>query len=123
MKILILLLEIIHRILVYFMLFGFILPIKFLYIHIFAWPLVYLHWQLNNDRCILTEWEYKLKGIEYKYIPTSSEDHDWPFMRKALSILNINLTNKQMDKYIKKYLTIAWLISLIILFMHYKKKS
>lgn len=115
--------QIIHKIIVYFMLFGFLLPINFVYIHSITWPIVYLHWKFNNDKCILTEMEYKLKNIEYNHIPKTSEDHDFPFMRKLFSELGINLNNQQIDKFIIKYLTIVWIISIIIIIIHHRKNN
>lgn len=112
-EILIKIIVLFHKLLVYFMLFGFVLPKKYLYLHIMTWPIVYLHWQINNDKCFLTELEYKLKGIPYKSVPNSSNDHDYPFMRRIFGDIGLNLTNEQIHSFILKYLTLAWAISLI----------
>ena len=112
-EIIITVVHIIHRLLVYFMMFGFIIPHKYLFLHIITFPFVYLHWQLNNDKCILTELEYKLKGIDYKFVPKTSDDHDYPFMRKIFSDFGLNLTDQQIHKFIIKYLTGAWFISVL----------
>lgn len=113
-QIIINLIVLIHKLIVYLMLFGFLLPQKYLYLHLIAWPAVYLHWQLNNDKCFLTELEYTLKDIEYDKIPKSKDDHDFPFMRRIFNDdLGLQLTDLQIHTYILKYLTIVWFVSLI----------
>jgi hypothetical protein len=54
------LIKIIHTFVVIFMYFGFLLPKKYLLYFIFTWPIVFLHWQLNDGICCLTQFEYWL---------------------------------------------------------------
>ncbi len=110
-KILLYLIIIIHKLFVYFMILGFLLPRKYLYLFLISWPLVYIHWNLNNNKCILTEWEYKLKNI--KDVPIVNKDHDFPFINKMLNEWNIYLSNNQIHYLIISLLTITWTIGLI----------
>lgn len=112
--------HIIHRIIVYFILFGFLLPINFIHIHTIFLPMVYLYWKLNNDSCILTEIEYKLKNIDHE---NTQNELNYPFIKKIFSEFGFTLTNKQMDKFITIYLITVWFISIILLIKYYKKKS
>ncbi len=98
-----------HRIIVYFMLFGFILPEKYSWIHGITFPLVYLHWKTNEGNCVLTEYELKLRGIKEK--PSGMDDY--PFMIKIFKEFGIDMTNEEIKKYIIPYLTIVSIISLI----------
>ncbi len=121
-QILIFFLIFIHKLIVYFMILGFLLPYKYLYIFLLTWPIVYIHWQLNNDMCCLTQLEYYLKNKPNP--PTSKEDHDYPFAKKFLSIFNINLPNDKIHQFILINLTILWFIGLLrlIYYYHYIKK-
>ncbi len=99
------------------MLLGFLLPRKYLYLYIIAWPIVYIHWQLNNNKCILTEIEYKLQNK--KNTPTANKDHDFPFINKMLNEWNIYLSNNQIHYLIFFILTITWIIGLIRFFIKF----
>ena len=111
-NILIFLLTTFHKLLVYFMFFGCILPPKYLPLHIALWPIVYVHWQFNNNKCILTELELKMRGI--KKIPSVENDHgsDYYFMKKILSDMNISLTDHQMKYMTYILFTVSWLVSI-----------
>ena len=99
------------------MIFGFLIPKKYLLVFVVLWPSVYLSWQLNNNKCILTEIEYYLDNK--KFSPSVTEDHDYPFIRRMLSNININLTNqktlsnKHIHYIIMLVLTLLWLIGLV----------
>jgi len=103
------LLEYIHRIILYFMLFGFILPQKYAWIHGITFPLVYWHWTKNDGNCILTEMEYKLRG---KTLPKGGMN-DYPFMRRIFKELGLDFTNEEIKNYVLPYLTVISIISLL----------
>jgi len=48
----------VHLSLVLIFIIGPFLPGKYLLYYLFLWPLVYIHWYFNDDRCMLTELEY-----------------------------------------------------------------
>jgi hypothetical protein len=79
------------------MLFGFLLPINFIHIHTIFLPMVFLYWKLNDDKCILTEIEYKLINIDYvdteNILDTTNTliERNYPFMKKYL--VNLVLIN------------------------------
>lgn len=108
-----------HKLLVYFMIFGCFLPPKYLWIHLFFWPIVYLHWQFNDGKCCLTELELYLKNV--KDAPTADKDYgeEHYFIKKILADYNINLTSEEMHKGTLTLLTVSWLVSLIR-FLTYK---
>jgi hypothetical protein len=106
---------IIHKILVYFMFLGFLLPKKYLPFHLLVWPIVYTHWQFNDNKCILTQIELKIKNGSEKDAPSVDADHgsDYYFIKKILADFNIELTNRGMSNLTYSLFTIAWLISFI----------
>ena len=98
--------HIIHRILVYFTLLGFLLPKKYLKYHLIMWPGILLHWLTNNNRCFLSDLEVKLSGESW-----GEKESD--FGIKIAKSFGINITLKDTTKiYIIVY-TIIWLISLL----------
>ena len=98
--------HIIHRILVYFTLLGFLLPKKYLKYHLIMWPGILLHWLTNNNRCFLSDLEVKLSGESW-----GEKESD--FGIKIAKSFGINITLKDTTKiYIIVY-TITWLISLL----------
>jgi hypothetical protein len=116
-KILKLAIILIHKIIVFFMIFGFLIPKKYLLFFIIMWPSVYLSWQLNNNKCVLTEIEYYIDNNNFP--PSITDDHDYPFIRRMLSNINVNLTNqkilsnKQIHHIIMLSLTILWFVGVV----------
>jgi hypothetical protein len=110
MNFLIKILLFIHGLFVLFLFFGFLLPKKYLLLHLVTWPLVWLHWQLNNQKCILTEWEFNLRD---EPIPHIKDNHS-PFMKKFFRItLGRNISNESIYYLTNIGFTIAWLITLL----------
>ena len=108
----------IHKLFVYFLVLGVFLPEKYLFYYIIAWPITYIHWQFNDNRCILTELEYFLDDKPYP--PTINKDHDFPFIKSILEKLNIKMSNSELH-YTSIYCnTILWLIGVIRYFRLYK---
>ena len=97
--------HIIHRVLVYFTLLGFLLPKKYLKYHLLMWPGIVLHWLTNNNRCFLSDLEIKLSGKSW-----GSKESD--FGIKIAKSFGLNITQKHTTwMYIIVY-TLIWLISL-----------
>jgi hypothetical protein len=93
------------------MFFGFLLPETFLFYFIFTWPMVYLHWQFNNGRCILTELEYYIDNRPYP--PPANKDHDYPFMRSVFADFNIKISDEEIHSLILFGLTGTWTIGFL----------
>ena len=110
-------LDVIHRIVVYFMVFGFILPKKYLKFHLLTYPLIWLHWKLNNNKCFLTELEYKLKGIKYEDTPSYNKDHDFPYMRKIFNEFGLYPSDESIHQVVMATILVSWLISFTRLFI------
>jgi|LakMenEpi03Aug12_release.lakeMendotaPanAssembly.Ray.scaffolds.fasta_scaffold1713252_2 hypothetical protein len=107
---------IIHNLIVYFMAIGFLMPDFLLSFYIITWPSVYLHWQFNNNRCILTELEYYLDNKPYP--PTVDADHDYIYISKMLRDLNIKMSNDKIHYSIVYGFTIFWIIGCIRYFKY-----
>lgn len=110
-KLLKMLLNLIHKLLVYFMVFGVLLPEKYIFYFVITWPCIYLHWQLNNNRCILTELEYYLDNKPYP--PTVDKDHDYPFIKSALKDFGVSADDIEIHYGIMYGFTILWIIGMI----------
>ena len=102
-----------HKILVYFIAFGCFLPVKYLPYHLAIWPIVYIHWKFNNNKCVLTQLEAWMRdGTCMDDAPKIGvQDDDFQFTRKVLSSLNITLTNEDLDKFIYVVFSVSWIIS------------
>jgi hypothetical protein len=100
---------ILHCIIVYFLFLGCFLPEKYLIYHLLAFPLVSFHWQLNGNRCYLTDLEYKLNGI--KDVPAI--DNHYPFMKRIFAQLRFYPNDATIHIYAMWGLIIAWLITLV----------
>lgn len=118
-KILLGLVRIIHRLIVYFIILGVFLPPKYLIFFLPVWPFIYLHWQINSNRCIMTEIEYWIESNPYP--STIDLDHDYPFIRSISWNLFDNLTNGQLHKLIVGGFTLVWFIGLIRYYNYVKK--
>lgn len=111
-KILKLITVLIHKFIVYFMVLGVASPKKILIFFTLTWPLVYLSWQINNNKCILTEIEYYLDNNSLPP-PSATDDHDYPFIRNMIGDYNMSLTNKQIHYCIMALLTLIWLVGVV----------
>jgi hypothetical protein len=100
----------IHILVSLFLAFGFIMPEPFLFYFLFTWPAIYLHWQINDNRCILTDLEYYLDGKEQ----APKNNYEFPFVKKQLAKINIKPTNDMQIYYFFIYgMTTFWIIGLI----------
>jgi hypothetical protein len=113
-----------HEFIGLFTLFGCLIPNRYLPIFIATWPLIYLSWQLNYNRCILTDLEYYLDNK--KFPPIIQDDYNYPFIRRMLKKINSKyadekeLSNKQFHYFMVSLATITWLLGLIR-YLNYKK--
>lgn len=96
----------IHKLFVFFIFFGFLLPRKYLLLHFFTYPILKLHWFLNNNKCFLTELHNN-----------NVEARDYPFMRQLFSDLGLKLTNKQVEYFTDYGFIFSWLITFFRLFI------
>ena len=101
--------RIIHLFLIFFLFAGAFMPKKYLLLFIFAWPLLYLHWKTNNNRCICTQIECWLDEQSY----CLDQYEDFPFMTLLLDFLNIEIKGNKTKYYIFcTILTFFWLIGM-----------
>lgn len=105
------LLNIIHKLFVYFLFLGFLLPKKYLYIHLLTLPLVKLHWILNDGNCFLTKYQQRLENKE------PPKDTEYPFVRQMINDLGFYPKEKQIHIFFVVGTITAWLITFYRLFM------
>lgn len=110
--------KIFHNLLVFFIVFGVFVPKKYLIYFLFVWPIVFIHWQTNSNRCVLTELEYWLEGKPYPKSQTNSAnvlkaDPPSPFIRKITGTLFDGFTDGELHKTILGLFTLFWVIGLI----------
>ncbi len=98
-----------HVLILFFMIFGFLLPSKYLIIYVLCWPSIYLHWQLNNNNCYLTELQYKL---ENKPLP-SSKENNYPFVKGVLNNIGIKMNDNNIHIFFMYGITSLWFIGFI----------
>ena len=108
------LIHIIHKILVYYTMFGCFLPEKYAKYHYFIWPLIRLHWLTNKNYCILSQIELNLRNKKHllKTVDKDHEDGDSGFMKIVFKqLFGIELTVKKSDDLTRIIFTISALIS------------
>jgi hypothetical protein len=112
-----------HRLLVYFMSLGCFLPEKYLWLHLLLWPIVFAHWQFNDQKCCVTQLEIYLKNKKCDASPHIQDDHgnDYYFLKKLLKDFNIEMTKEDMQTGIHVLFTTSWAISLFRFTKKYKR--
>lgn len=116
-KILKVVVHLIHKLFLFFIIFGVFLPEKYLFYYIITFPIVYIHWKLNNNYCILTQLEYMIDNKPYP--PTIDKNH--PFIKSIFDELNIKISSSELHNTILYGYNILWLIGIIRYFRLYKK--
>jgi hypothetical protein len=103
--------HILHKFLVYFTVFGFLLPKRYLKYHLIAWPIIFLHWQTNNEKCCLSELENWLLGKKTMTVDKDHFDGDSNFTTAMFNDIGIHLTQKQIHFITLFLFSCAWIIS------------
>ncbi len=103
------LLLVLHLASTFFLFFGCLVPQKFLWVHVLFWPLVFLHWQLNNGNCIVTDFQKKVGDPHI-----TAKSGSWPYIRSLLA--NFVDTRNIQDNHIRDTFytiyTVSWAVSL-----------
>ena len=104
---------VIHILVIIFGLFGFLLPKKYLILHLLMWPIVLIHWLKNNDKCIISQ-------IEKSLIESDGGKKKFKsFSTRIFNLIGFDLDyNIREDRRQVKYMnmtifTISWVISLV----------
>lgn len=101
----------IHIIGTVILLFGFILPKKYLLYYLMILPLVFLNWLIDNNNCFLTKLEYTLRG--------EKQQQSNSFISDTLQYLNFDVSEKFVDNHIHIIFIIPWLIACVRLYKNY----
>ena len=111
-QILLLIIQFVHTLIVFFALFGCFLPLNYIKYHLFMFPIIYIQWKLNNNRCILTD-------IECVFLHTSQKPL-WENIQTYINTYNIN--NDQITIIFLVILITGFIISSLRLYNAYTKK-
>jgi hypothetical protein len=110
----------VHRLIVYFMTIGFIFPYDYLIYYLPLWPIVWLHWQLNNNVCVLTEIEYIIRNNHTK-APSLFDTDGHIYFREFIKLFGIKqMSNNTAHNIVIIIVSLAWLIGYI---RYYKLKK
>jgi hypothetical protein len=108
-----------HMTFVYFIIFGCFLPSQYLWVHIICWPLVRLHWYLNDGYCVLTQLEYRLKKNTINKNANNNSDPEASFMKNIYeNFTKTRMTNEEADVITTTLFTVVWIIS-VTRFIYY----
>ncbi len=88
---------------------GFMMPERFLFYFILSWPCIYLHWQINENRCILTDLEYYIDGKT----PPQGNNYQFPNIQKKIAEFGIKLQHMHIYYFFMYGLTAFWIIGFI----------
>ena len=99
----------VHLVSTLFLFFGCLVPQKFLWVHALFWPLVFLHWQLNNGNCIITDLQKKVGDQQL-----TAKSGSWPYIRGLLSkfVDTQAISDNQIRDAIYTLYTVSWAVSL-----------
>lgn len=109
-KILFIITTYIHKLIVYTMLFGFLLPEKYLIYFLLLGIIVYLLLKFNNDKCILTEFQNYLEN---------KQNNKKTFIEYMFKEFRIYLRRNELN-FIHKFIQISWIIGILRYFKFIK---
>lgn len=100
---------------------GPFLPGKYLIYYLFLWPVIYVHWYFNDDKCMLTEIEYNIDRQHYNGI----NEYNFHSKSRFFSILNkLNIFFPNFDSFnnwLDYYRSILWIVVFIRALIFYRK--
>jgi hypothetical protein len=107
-----------HKFFFYFVIFGFLLPSKYLLCHLFAWPTIFLHWKTNNNRCWISELEDWLLSKKTKPVYRDYDGIDSDFVKLIFRRIGLNVTNHYIHMFIVLIFKVSWSISAMRYFLY-----
>lgn len=99
----------IHLLISIFTVVGFLMPDRFLFYYILCWPSIYVHWQFNNQRCILNDIKYYLDDK----IPPPGNKDEYPYIQKQLLNIGIKAQNVHIHYFYMYGISAFWMIGLL----------
>jgi len=105
---------IIHIIIIVYTIFGCFLPINYLMYHILMLPIIYIQWELNDQRCILTDIESYLLNMNNMNNTNINDTNTalWPIIQKYINKY-CHLTDNNISIILLLILLIGFIISLL----------
>ena len=101
-----------HKLIVYLIVFGFLLPKKYLIYHLVTWPLVWFHWKTNNGYCFLTQLESRLNNKDSpNVVEAHANSSDSEFMRQLFNNIGIVISLERLHLLTEILFTTSWVIS------------
>jgi hypothetical protein len=102
-------LAVVHLVSTFFLFFGCLVPKKFLWAHALFWPLVFLHWHLNNGNCIITDLQKRVGDQQL-----TAKSGSWPYIRSLLATFGDteNIQDNHIRDAIYTIYTVSWAVSL-----------
>ena len=94
----------IHVMLICFVWIGFMLPKKYLIYYLIVLPIMFIYWQLNDNRCIFSQIENKIRG-------RTTTPNVYQYFSILLSKHGINVSYKTTKTIIVYGISICWLIA------------
>ena len=108
--------HIFHKIFVYIVIFGCFLPYKYLVYHQFLWPIIYIHWKTNKNKCMITQLESYLKNTEAPTV-NKHDGNDAKFITKFFRDWGIHLKPRDLHKLTMLIFVVSLIITLVRLYI------
>ena len=111
----------IHLLVAVLIIIGPFLPGRYLIYYLLLWPMLHIHWHLNNGMCMLTELEYNTDTNFFSNINEYiffSRDNIFSFLRK----INIFVSDEQSyHNLLEKIRGALWIVAFIRALIYYRK--
>jgi hypothetical protein len=113
----------IHLVYMGTLIFGVFLPSKYLIYYLFLLPALFIHWYLNNNRCMLVELESHFDN-NYLNINVHEEVRYYQFQNIFKMLKNFNIRLYDGDLFISLIINVSiicWIIGFIRFIIYYRK--
>lgn len=115
------LLNIIHNSITFIITIGPFLPAKYLIYYLFIGPTLYFHWLYNDNKCMITELEFK---TDNNFFNNFTEYIFYKTKRTFSNYNKFNINFKSFESYYKAmiyYIIILWIVAFIRALVYYRK--
>ena len=109
-----------HELFVIVMVLGCMLNINYLRIHLYAFPVLILHWLTNDGYCVITEVTAKMSEESDK-LYGDKEESSRLFMKRMFKKYGLDLSGYWLNVSTITLFFIAWIISSFRYYCHFDK--